>query len=174
MAMDTKSKFGGARVVVRVRPDAADRRGRASIVCAVDSNADDAFAVASVAADLATRLKLPLMLVHVVDILDNLESDVDDALDAGLTSEGWRALFLLRRIVEEVGDGIDAQAVMRRGRPANELVAVAHERDAALIVVGCRGHGSVRTLLEGSVSFKLSREATRPVVVVPLRTGSGA
>jgi nucleotide-binding universal stress UspA family protein len=114
------------------------------------------------------------MLVHVVDILDNLESDVDDALDAGLTSEGWRALFLLRRIVEEVGDGIDAQAVMRRGRPADELVAVAHERDAALIVVGCRGHGSVRTLLEGSVSFKLSREATRPVVVVPLHTGSGA
>jgi nucleotide-binding universal stress UspA family protein len=168
--MDMESESSGDRPVVSVYPDAADRRGKASIICGVDSNAADAFAVTRVAADLAARLKLPLTLVHVVHILDKLESNVDNALDAGLTSEGWRALFLMRRILEEVGDAIDAQTVIRRGRPPDELVAVAHERDAALIVVGCHARGNLRTLLEGSVWLKLSRKTPRPVVIVPLRT----
>jgi nucleotide-binding universal stress UspA family protein len=50
------------------------------------------------------------------------------------------------------------------GDPAGALLAVA--RDAAMIVVGSRGHGQFTGLLIGAVSARVAEHATCPVLVV--------
>ena len=51
------------------------------------------------------------------------------------------------------------------GKPAEEILRAARERDAELIVVGSRGRGAVTGLL-GSVSTAVVHGADRPVLVV--------
>jgi nucleotide-binding universal stress UspA family protein len=52
------------------------------------------------------------------------------------------------------------------GLPEDELLALAREVDAGLIVVGSRGTGSVKGALLGSVSRGVLNRADRPVLIV--------
>ena len=61
--------------------------------------------------------------------------------------------------------GIEADAEILEGDPANELVSIADNRDADLIVVGSRGHGALAGAVLGSVSKSVSQHANRTVVV---------
>ena len=47
-----------------------------------------------------------------------------------------------------------------------EIVALAKELGADLIVMGCRGHRRIRRVIEGSVSNGVIRHAPCPVLVV--------
>ncbi len=51
--------------------------------------------------------------------------------------------------------------------PAKEIVALAEELGAGLIVVGKRNRGRIRRALAGSVSYRVVRHAHRPVLVMP-------
>jgi nucleotide-binding universal stress UspA family protein len=61
------------------------------------------------------------------------------------------------------------RAVFREGRPGVELLRVAAEESADLIVVGNRGRGGLRELLLGSVAHHVTHHASHPVVVVRSR-----
>lgn len=63
--------------------------------------------------------------------------------------------------------GVPMQAVLRVGAPADEIIAEADACDASMVVVGSRGHGSVSKMLLGSVTERVLRRSTRPVLVVP-------
>lgn len=52
------------------------------------------------------------------------------------------------------------------GQPADEIVDVAEQRNADLIVVGTREPGFLERLLEGSVSEGVARRAHRDVLIV--------
>jgi nucleotide-binding universal stress UspA family protein len=137
------------------------------VVCGVTSTGQSAPQVARVAADLAERLDLPLTLSHVLDINDGLDAEIDPSLSALLDSRAWTALRLMLPVLDEIGYRVDARAVLRTGDPADELIALGRDGEAALIVVGCRGHGPLRTLLEGSISLELCQRAPCAVVIVP-------
>jgi nucleotide-binding universal stress UspA family protein len=62
--------------------------------------------------------------------------------------------------------GIVAGAHLRMGAVALEIVALAEELKADLIVMGSRGLGGVRRALMGSVSDSVVRHAHCPVLVV--------
>jgi len=47
-----------------------------------------------------------------------------------------------------------------------EIVALAKELQADLIVMGCRGHRGIRRAIEGSISDAVIRHASCPVLVV--------
>jgi len=51
------------------------------------------------------------------------------------------------------------------GRPYEEIVGVAHEIDADLIVLSTRGHSGLKHLLLGSTAERIVRSATCPVLV---------
>ncbi len=63
--------------------------------------------------------------------------------------------------------GVAAEAAVRGGHPAREILTVAAEIQADLIVLGSHGRGGVEHLLLGSVAEKVMRKAECPVMVVP-------
>jgi len=54
------------------------------------------------------------------------------------------------------------------GRPADQLMRVARRDDAALIVIGMTGRGTLAELVFGSTTHDLLRPELRPVVAVPV------
>lgn len=75
------------------------------------------------------------------------------------------------KIVEEVAAaardaGLDVEIAIRRGRPVQQICAIAVEQDAHLIVVGSHGWGALRRTMFGSVSTGVLHHARQPVLVV--------
>jgi nucleotide-binding universal stress UspA family protein len=64
--------------------------------------------------------------------------------------------------------GTVAEEHLVEGRVAPEIVALAEEIGAGLIVLGSRGRGGIRRALMGSVSDSVVRHAHCPVMVVRL------
>jgi nucleotide-binding universal stress UspA family protein len=150
------------------------------ILAAVDGSEGAARAV-DVAAEFAEKLDLELLLVHV-----SQEPPVRAAYDIEHLDPGLKALMEAERITpaelyetlaREILDRAKSRAEARRvprihtawrsGDPTETILALAHEREAAFIVVGKRGLGRIRGLLLGSVSQKLVIIAQTPVVVIP-------
>ncbi len=67
--------------------------------------------------------------------------------------------------VEEAG-GTVVEGHLRMGRPDQEIVTLAEEIGAGLVVMGSRGLGGIRRALMGSVSDSVVRHAHCPVLVV--------
>ena len=86
------------------------------------------------------------------------------------------ALVEARRAVAEAVEtattaGIEAYSEILEGDPADELVSLADNRDADMIVVGSRGHGALAGAMLGSVSQSVSQHANRTVVVAKQMPG---
>jgi nucleotide-binding universal stress UspA family protein len=129
-------------VVIVSTPAAADRflereTRDGAILCGVDASPESEGAL-HVAADLADRMWLRLLPVHVSDGRPRAASVGTDV-----------------RI--EIGDG----------DPVARLSRIALSAEAALIAVGSRGRGAVRTAVLSSVSVTLAATAPLPVLVVP-------
>ena len=77
-----------------------------------------------------------------------------------------------RRFLEEraegvrAGGGAVAQTYLGTGRPDEEIVELAEEVDAAVVVTGSRGLGGIRRSLLGSVSDSVVRHAHCPVLII--------
>lgn len=85
--------------------------------------------------------------------------DVQDQIVAHLKSEVDLVVERLR------AGGIKAEGDVVYGRPATVLVDEARRFQADLIVAGSRGHGTIATLVLGSVSAELVDHAPAPVLV---------
>ena len=62
--------------------------------------------------------------------------------------------------------GVTAEALEVAGDPAHTIERLADSRGCDTIVVGSRGHGAVRRLLEGSISSHVATHAHETVLVV--------
>lgn len=72
------------------------------------------------------------------------------------------------RLLRDAGSDLDDtrhRVELRHGYPADELLRLAASTHAMLLVVASRGLGPLRGGALGSVSRKLVRRATRPVVI---------
>lgn len=81
---------------------------------------------------------------------------------------GGRAVETLDATVQEIlvrSDQSHVVATATEGRPQFTLLEAAKQAD--LLVVGSRGHGSFASLLLGSVSEHCATHASCPVVIVP-------
>jgi nucleotide-binding universal stress UspA family protein len=74
-----------------------------------------------------------------------------------LRRESWRV---------KAAGGTVAGAHLRMGKVDLEIVGLAEELGADLIVMGCRGHRGIRRAIEGSVSDGVISHARCPVLVV--------
>ena len=99
--------------------------------------------------------------------IDPATDRVSDIRGAEETVKG-EAQRLLDTQVEQIkaAGGTVAEAHVRLGRPAQEIVNLADKIDAGLIGTGSRGLGGIRRALMGSVSDSVVRHAHCPVLVV--------
>jgi nucleotide-binding universal stress UspA family protein len=61
---------------------------------------------------------------------------------------------------------VETEYVVELGDPAERLLEVADQRDAALIVIGSREHGFLDRLLSRSVDEAVARRSERDVLLV--------
>jgi len=119
------------------------------------------------AADLAQKTGSELHVVHV------LASPLATHDPSSFEPEVWARLEQRERTtLEDVVEKIEASGGEvedthhSAGRPDAEIVALAEEIGAGLIVMGARGVGGIRRALTGSVSDSVVRHAHCPVLMV--------
>ena len=119
------------------------------------------------AADIAQKTDSELHVVHV------LASPLATHESSSFEPEVWARLEEReRKTLEDVVEKIEAPGGAvegshhAAGRPDAEIVALAEEIGAGLIVMGARGVGGIRRALTGSVSNSVVRHAHCPVLVV--------
>lgn len=147
----------------------------AKILLATDGSEDAALA-ARAAADLSERAGSELHIVHVLPRFPRYAyPGVTPQIYSRVLDEDLREA---RDLLEEQVKGIQARGARvaeshtRRGPTVDEILDLADELGADLIVVGSRGLGPVRGLVLGSVSGGIVHGATSPVLV--LRGGENA
>jgi nucleotide-binding universal stress UspA family protein len=84
-------------------------------------------------------------------------------LDAAITAY---AHDTMREVVEHLGTSdMSVEGVVLRDRAASAIIDAARDFRADLIIVGSRGHGTIASLLLGSVSSEVVDHAACPVLV---------
>lgn len=74
----------------------------------------------------------------------------------------------MQPLIERLDDwGLDARVDIRRGDPAQEILAAEREHDPSTILIGSRGRSRLRRLLLGNVSEDVVANATGNVFLVP-------
>jgi len=119
---------------------------------------------AATAANLARGTDSELHVVHVGPFLPMLFSTMEEE-PARMAREARKTLDDAMGRLEAAGGAV-AQAHLKVGGASEEIVALAEELGAGLIVMGNRGRGGVRRALMGSVSDSVVRHAHCPVLVV--------
>ena len=141
------------------------------ILVATDGSREAELAFAS-AADLSQKTASELHVVYVGHMPASYESPGATTLDPNLhrrMQDGAQkeARTKLDEQLQQVGEsGEVAESHARLGRPDAEIVGLADELGAGLIVLGSRGLGRLRRALMGSVSDSVIRHAHCPVLVV--------
>lgn len=117
------------------------------------------------ARDIATRRDAAVYVVYVVDdraFLTLDDSLVPDVIER-LSSEGERATAAAATAFE--ADGLDVTTVIRKGTPAEEILAAVDDHEVDLVVMGSHGADPTSNLL-GSTSRDVVTNASVPVLTV--------
>jgi nucleotide-binding universal stress UspA family protein len=144
------------------------------IVAAVDGSAP-ALKATAFAAELARLYGAELILLTVGhEISARLTAELEDYARREHLSSPLSELISAQAENILAGARLEAQAkgatrISARssiGDPAEEILALAQEQKADLIVLGTRGHGRLAGLLLGSVAQKVLAHAACPVLIV--------
>ena len=146
------------------------------ILLATDGSEDADFA-ARTAINLANKTGSELHVVYVEEVPRRLSTSESSSLEGMIDPEFEEqmrqhaqaaASQLLEEQVQKItkAGGEIARAHPRFGRPYAEIVHLAEELEAGIVVVGSRGAGGVRRALLGTVSDSVVRHAHCPVLVV--------
>lgn len=140
-----------------------------TILCAVDDS-PDAPALATFAGRLAMALGVRLVLAHVFDPMwvpmpPSREHHLVQSTEALEESERRRARVALAATAQTL-QAVDHSTVFAEGTPTAEILRLAREHDARLLVTGSPARKPFDRVLKGSLSAEVAVRAPCPVVVV--------
>lgn len=138
------------------------------ILIAVDAS-EFSMNAAGKGSELARQLNAQAAFVFVIDT-----SKAMGNVDAGITPD--EALSILKKEAEETLDQLareydrpDLIRFMPEGHPKTDVLRIAGEWNADMIVVGTHGRTGLLSLLMGSTAEAVIHRSKIPVMVVPLR-----
>lgn len=116
------------------------------------------------AKDIAGRMGAEVVIAHVYQVPMFTYPGLEPALLPTFNNEISAAA---KRAVEELAASHGGlRAVLREGDPATELLAVANELKAQILVMGTHGRSGFAHLFLGSVAEKVMRHSSIPVLTV--------
>lgn len=119
------------------------------------------------AVELAKTFQAELLLVHVVEPMPAVTPDFGYGFEVNTYEEGVYSDTeeRLHDVIERrVPSGIRSRSLLRYGEPSTEIVKIAEEEGADLIVIATHGLTGWRHLVFGSVAEKVVRLACCPVL----------
>ena len=143
------------------------------ILCAVDFSECSLHAL-DYATSLAQEADAQLTVVHVIELPPDIPREVHETVLAGprnireyvaLAEEVGRAR-LADAVSEHIRASVTTDTVLAAGKPYREILRVAAEHGADLLVVGVHGRGAVDRMLFGSTTQHLVRQASCPVLTL--------
>jgi nucleotide-binding universal stress UspA family protein len=155
---------------MRTKSSRQSRRARAKpqrLLVPVDFS-DSSVRALRHAVDLAAESGGSLTIVHVVPAdygLLGIGREESRDLDKSLQRQGAHRLRALADA--HVRQNVPADLEVRRGRPAEEIVAAATESKCDLIVLSTHGHTGLDRYLIGSVADRVARLSPCPVLLMP-------
>jgi nucleotide-binding universal stress UspA family protein len=141
-----------------------------SILVPVDGSESSAVA-AQHAADLASKLGSELSLFHVVPSLPPYLDAAPERLSSIQQSIMDEYMKQGKTILNKAKDslaayGLNIQTIIAVGSPADEIIKKTKKQNYELVVMGSRGLGGIKGALMGSVSSRVARHASCPVLIV--------
>jgi nucleotide-binding universal stress UspA family protein len=117
------------------------------------------------ACDLARRDHAQVIVVHAFAPVPSYLGDPwEDRAMARHVAAGHQVANEAAQRLQEAG--LEVIVEVLEGPPADAILRVADVRQCDLIVMGSRGHGSLASLLLGSVSHRVLAHAQAPVMIV--------
>jgi nucleotide-binding universal stress UspA family protein len=123
---------------------------------------------------LAKNLDSKITLVHVDEIPMSSPYSADPLLNESpvmipelmqLQEEASQALF--KKIQDKYADIVQFTTLTKIGRAQDEILAVAEECKADMIILGTHGRTGFDHFISGSVSQSVARKAKCPVLIIP-------
>ncbi len=121
------------------------------------------------ASELAEHFGAELLVAHVIPPVPTLPSDPHFNFEVPAYQDALResAERRLNETVQALVDrGIRTRTTVTHGDPAREIVRIAHDAKADLIVIATHGLTGWQHIVFGSVAEKVVRTADRPVLTV--------
>lgn len=126
-----------------------------------------AFMAVQKAIELARATGAGLTLLMTVDLNRNVAAFEQVSLSGYVPAELKIAAYqYLADLMHVVPPEVHAHVRVEIGVPGETILDVAEEEESDLIVMGCRGFGTFRSLILGSVSSYVLQHAACPVLVV--------
>lgn len=146
-----------------------------NILVAVDGS-DNAERAVAVAADLAQKYDAQLIAVHVMrdnardgslpDLRDYEKMEHVEVSERSMLQSKADQILSHAEMRARATEGVRIETVLREGDAATDILQVAKDRGADLIVMGSRGLGTLTGLLVGSVSQKVCQLSTCNCMIV--------
>jgi nucleotide-binding universal stress UspA family protein len=134
------------------------------ILVAVDGSVNSDRAIEA-AAEVARAHGAGLTVCHAFHIPEQYKTDLADELEEALMGDAERILEHAVRVAEGVGVEVSSR-LLRKGHPAEAIVAYASEIEANLVVVGVRGRTPDQARAMGSVSAAVAELSKCSVLLV--------
>lgn len=149
--------------------DGTNAPGVGRILCAVDFSESSRAALTYAAALARGPASAHVTVLHVIETLPvmyepNMAIPYDFAEERPALETASREY--LRRFVSEAADDVAVEEVVSSGKPYVEILRVAVEEEADLIVLGVHGHNVLDRIFFGSTAGHVVRGAACPVLTV--------
>jgi nucleotide-binding universal stress UspA family protein len=136
-----------------------------TVLCAVDFSESSRRAV-EFAASIAAAAGARLALAHALEWSEETETLPMSSMPSLPSSEDDAIAGMKRLLAEDVRERWAPEFIVGYGPPAEELLRVANERHADLVVLGIRRRNPIDMAVFGSTAQRLIRDGAWPVLTV--------
>lgn len=140
------------------------------ILCPIDFS-EGSYKALETACGYADHFAADLILVHVVAPVPTTMAGPEPAMAFDVNSYEDHLMKTnekhIKKVADErVPDDIDANPMILRGDPADQIIRIADEEEVDLTVISSRGHSSFKEMLFGSVAERVIRHSGNPVLSI--------
>jgi nucleotide-binding universal stress UspA family protein len=140
------------------------------IICSTDFS-DPSYEGLKAADELADHFAAELILLHVIAPMPTMAgagAPTGFHIPAVMKEMEEKSLEMVEGVrAKRVSKSLKSRTLVAHGRPADEIAKAAEKEKVDMIVISTHGQSGWRRLISGSVTERVVRMASCPVLVVP-------